>query len=173
MPEDDEGEGQEPEPQGPTAEERLAALEARMAGQTRNETLAQHLPAEVLGTPQGQFFAQHYQGDLTADAVKAEAIRLGMLPDPAAENDQGTATDAERAAHESTLDLRHGGEPPAGELGPHPNEIAREVAVKVRKMGTEDETLGAYIESQCASVARGDKRNAIDLLAGAGAIRGR
>lgn len=175
MPE--EAEGTETEEQ-PTENEqaladRLAAVEARLAGQSRETVLSSVIPADALATPVGQFFAQNYQGEITPAAVTTEAVRLGLIADPAAGNQEGNATDAERAAHEASLDLRHSGIPAEGLAGQHPNEVAREAAKGARRMGTEDEALGAYIESHARSILTGDSRSRIDLFAGAGAVRGR
>jgi hypothetical protein len=170
---EDEAQGEEAQDETAVSvsmEERLAALEGHTAARRRQDVLASVVPAEALNSPVGQFFAANYRGDLTADEVRVEATRIGLLPDPSAQDQAGVASDAERQAHDQSLDLRHGGEPAGSEHSLHPNELAREAAKAARRTGTEAEALGAYIESHAGSILSGDTRKAINIFSGGGAI---
>lgn len=69
-------------------------------------------------TPLGEFFARSYDGDLNADAVRAEAEKIGLLSAPAAPA-QEAIPDEEQAAHERQAALTSDHQPPeAGLLTP-------------------------------------------------------
>lgn len=144
-----------PQSTSPDMEARLAALEAERAEDRRAGLLSRTVGLDKLGTPVGQFFAENYRGELTPEAIKAEAVRIGLLEDT---SQQGTASAEEREAH-GTLDrMREEFVPPGNEPGPHPNDLANEAASAVRKRGNTDDAIGAWFNSRIQSAAQGDRR---------------
>lgn len=121
-------------------ETKLAALERREAFRDANLDLA---------NPMVKFFADKYDGDLTADAIKtaAEQLGLGAATAPPAEQQQGTpmqqqqqppgqsdgVTPEMQAQFQQAMTNPQGAPAPLGQSGPQlkpgmsPNEIANEL----------------------------------------------
>jgi hypothetical protein len=89
---------------------RKAAREGK-AAQKRAEELERELAFTKAGIPESTiagYFRKGYEGDLTADAVKAAAIEAGLIEKPA---DDGSSESAdERDAHEKMRDALGGGD---------------------------------------------------------------
>ncbi len=75
-------------------EKSKAEKEALARAETAERALAFRDSGLDLDNPQHKFFADHYEGDMTADAVRSQASDLGFLAPPAP-----AVSDGEVAAH--------------------------------------------------------------------------
>lgn len=103
----------------------------------------------------GKLLLKTYEGDLTTDAIKAEAAELG-LGQPAGGNDQ--ASEQDRAQTRERTDLAS--EPDVSQSeGPDPNKVARTSFEEARNNGESREmAAGAYLSEMLRAAHSGDKR---------------
>lgn len=85
-----------------TTREENAALKARVAELERTTLMSD---AGIPKSTAGEFFAKHYDGEMTAEAIKAAAAEIGVLEAPATDDsasDEGAASTAD-AAEQATI----------------------------------------------------------------------
>lgn len=85
--------------------QKAAELETKVAEMERREAFGR--AGVPLDHPAADYLVRGYQGEMSPQAIKAEAIRLGIVPSTA-------ATPAEVAAHEAAAAAAAGGIPPSG-----------------------------------------------------------
>lgn len=148
----------------PTPEEQLATAQAATAAAEARATEAERRGAlvGVLGdkasTPVGQMFLDAYKGEMTAEAIAAGAVEIGLLEAPV------EGEEADDGSTEARNDLRNSpGDPGATPL-PDPYVTAREIGKAAWQNGTEDDGLAAYFGSVIDSAVRGDKRVLVDYM---------
>ena len=119
-----------------------------------------------LSTKAGQMFSKAYDGELTPEAIKAEAAEVNALivtpePEPAPQVQIG---EDERAQTRERAALATGAEPPTGEVpSPDPKRQALREFQKERDDGARLEDAGAaYFDHLFAAAYTGDKRAQFD-----------
>jgi len=138
--------------------------EATARAETAERELAMMRAGLDLSTPAAQFFAQHYSGELDADAVRAEAARLGLIvstdtpaptptPEPVTEQPVTTLTDVrDLISTGATGDT--GAPPPARPV----REVAREEAEAMMKQGASTEDAqAAFFRRLAHAASEGDR----------------
>lgn len=106
---------------------------ARIAALERREAFAR--AGVPLDHPAADYLVRGYTGEMTPEAIKAEAIRLGILPSTA-------ATPAEVAAHEAAAAAAAGGVPPSGA----PDYAAQLAALAQERFApADDQAMQAHI----------------------------
>lgn len=119
---DDDLDNDEPEQQAPNwrrqlerkatkAEKRASEAESRADAAERRLAFAE--AGVPLDDPKSRYFVKGYDGDLTADAIKAAAAEAGLLAAPTEPADDGIPPE-EQAAHQRIADTAVGGRTPAG-----------------------------------------------------------
>lgn len=109
-------------------------------------------------SPVGQMFLDAYKGELTAEAITAEATAVGLIVPPPVEGEPNDgSTDARNELRSAPGDP---GAPPTAD----PYETAREVGKRAWQNGTEDDGLAAYFGSVIDSAVKGDTRVVLDYM---------
>lgn len=104
----------------------------------------------------GKYLFNGYDGELTPDAIKAEALKLGIgapeLPVPP------VVTADDRAAHSAAADL--GSEvPPSNDPGPPPQVAGLvEFGEALKRGDTRDDAAAFFVDRVIGAAASGDER---------------
>jgi hypothetical protein len=108
----------EPEDEQPSHLRKQIEKQAKRAKQAEERALAAERKLAILASgldldnPQHAFFAEHYDGEMTAEAIKARATELGFLEPPKPE-----VPDAEVAQHAQGTAIAAGADTPAADTG--------------------------------------------------------
>lgn len=106
--------------------QRSKELEAKVADLERREAFAR--AGVPLDNPATEYLIRGYQGELTAEAIKAEAVKIGIVAST-------SATPQEVAGHEAVQAAATGGTPPTG----GPDYQARLAELQKKQFGPTDE----------------------------------
>lgn len=116
-----------------------------------------------LTSDRGKFFAEGYKGELTVEAVKAQATTLGFIgaAAPSAADNESPDTPLEEGEAALAADRRDlaQGSPADSPAPPNPYERADEIGQEIRAGGgKEKEAVGAGLNYLVNAAAQGDKR---------------
>lgn len=153
--------------------EDIRGLEARAKKnedlESSNQLMAKQLAFLRAGvdidTPVGKLLFRGYDGELDAEAIKAEAIEVGALKGEPKEQEQELPADEQNSTNERNQ-LGEGA--PADQFrmeDPDPKAEALKVGEAALARGASEEVaLGSYFEHIARSVEKGDKRALWDPL---------
>lgn len=163
--ETDEETTEEESPNVRQMRKKLEAQERELKGLKRDAAL---LTAGVdLESPVGKLFAKAYDGDLTPDAIRAEAETVGALKTLATTTETITTEElpvdeTETASTKERQTLATGATSDTGSTE-DPRVAARRVADEARKGGAREEVvLGTHFHELVGAAMDGDRRVIID-----------
>lgn len=141
--------------------EDIKALEESAAKAKDMEKIQRELVFAKAGidtdTKLGKMLLQTYDGELTKEAIIAEAQEIGLIE---SKSETPQVTQEERESTRERQSLNNGATPP-GENPVHPKQEAREEAERVIKEGGKFEhAAGAYLNTLVRRHAEGDARAA-------------
>lgn len=107
-------------------------------------------------TKLGKLLLRTYDGELTVDAIKAEAAELGLFKAPSTNED---VNDAERSQSRERADLASDSSVGSEDTSEHPHEAALKAFEAARKQGdTREIAAGAAFAEILKAAHRGDQR---------------
>lgn len=141
--------------------EDIRALEESAAKAKEADSLKRELAFAKAGidtdSKLGKMLFKTYEGDLTKDAILAEAQEIGLV-EKTTKNPE--IPEDERNSTQERQTLNNGATPP-GENPTHPKDEAKANAERVMKEGGKYEhAAGAYVSTLVKRYAEGDKRAA-------------